>query len=136
MKFEIDLTTVQELKPIPAGTYVFKVIDVDGTKKSKTGQPKMVIKFDIIAPSSVAKDQKNFWTSLSLVESARFRVKQLFEACQIPIKASGFDTADLIGKEVGAIVTEETTPEYGHRNQITQFLPARTTKPEVAPATV
>jgi len=135
-RFQIDLTKVQDLKPIPTGVYVMKIVDVDATKTSKTGNPKMVVKSEILAPASVRDQQKYHWFSLSLVESALFRVKQLFEACNIPIKATGFDTADLIGREVGMTVIEEHTKEYGHRNQITGYMKARETKPELAPATV
>lgn len=131
MKFQIDLTQVQELKPIPAGVYVVKLIDIDATKKSKQGNPKMTIKSEILAPQSVAKTQKYFWFSLSLVESAWFRIKQLYEAAGIPVRATGFDTADLSGKELGIVVTEEETAEYGHRNQVVNYLKAKETKPEV-----
>ena len=133
MKFEIDLTKVQELKPIPAGVYVLKIVDIDATKKSRTGQDKLVIKSEILAPTIVASTQKFYWFSLSLVESALFRVKQLFEKCKIPVKPGGFDTADLIGREVGAVITREVTKEYGDRNNIVSFLEAKETKPEVKP---
>ena len=130
MKFEMDLTKVQDIKPIPAGTYVFKIVEIDASKLSKSGNKKMVIKYEIMAPKV---DQKLFWNSLSLVESAWFKVKQLVEAAGLPIKPSGFDTNDLLGREVGAVVTEEDSKEYGHRNQISQFLKAKETKPELAP---
>jgi hypothetical protein len=133
MKFPLDLTSVQDFKPLQAGTYVIRLVDIDGSKTSKTGNPKMGIKAEILQPSDVAKTTKNWWFSLSLVDSALFRVKQLFEACNIPISKNGFDTADLSGKEVGVTVIEEITPEYGHRNQIVAFTKARETKPELKP---
>jgi hypothetical protein len=122
MLFQVDLTQVQEIKPLPAGSYVFKVIDVDGSKQSKAGNAKMVVKCEVIAPKVVQEKQKNFWLSLSLVESALFKVKQFVESCGIPVKASGFNSTDLIGKQFGAIVIEEETKEYGHRNQIQSFI--------------
>jgi hypothetical protein len=133
MKFQIDLTKVQDIKPIPAGVYVVKLLEIDATKKSRTGNAKMVIKTEILAPQTVAATQRNWWFSLSLVESALFRLKQLMEATEIPVRPTGFDTADLIGREVGVIVTEEETKEYGKRNQIVNFLKAKETKPEVKP---
>jgi hypothetical protein len=134
MKFAIDLTQVQDLKPIPQGVYVLKIIEIDSDKTSRAGNKKMVVKSEIKAPASVAQTQKFFWFSLTLVESAYFRIKQLMEAAGIPLKNTGFDTTDLIGKEVGAIVSEEHTQEFGHRNQIVQFLKAKDTKPEVKTA--
>lgn len=131
MKFAIDLTKVQDIKPIPTGVYVVRILDVDATKKSKAGNEKMVVKTEILAPTAVAATQKNWWFSLSLVESALFRLKQLMEAAGIPLKPGGFDTADLIGKEVGAVVNLEETKEYGIRNQVSQFIPAKAAKPEV-----
>ncbi len=131
MKFAIDLTKVQDIKPIPTGVYVVKILDIDATKKSRTGNDKMVVKTEILAPAAVAQNQKNWWFSLSLVESALFKLKQLIEAAGVPVKAGGFDTADLIGKEVGAVVNLEETKEYGIRNQVAQFIPAKTAKPEV-----
>jgi hypothetical protein len=135
LKFQIDLTAVQDLKPVPAGVYVLRVIEIDGDKTSRAGNKKLVVKYEIKAPSSVAQTQKFFWGSLTLVESAFFRIKQLFEACNVPIRKEGFDTTDLIGKEVGAIISEEHTQEFGHRNQIVQFLKAKETKPELKPQT-
>jgi hypothetical protein len=131
MKFSIDLTKVQELKPIPTGVYVVKIVEIDTTKKSKAGLDKMVIKSEILAPASVTQQQKFFWFTLSLADAALFRVKQLMEAVGIPIKATGFDTADLIGRELGIVVTEETTKEFGHRNQVVNYLKAKETKPEL-----
>jgi hypothetical protein len=130
-KFAIDLSKVQDIKPLPAGVYAVRIVEIDATKKSKTGNDKLVIKTEIIAPASVAATQKNWWFSLSLVESALFRTKQLFEKANVPIRAGGFDTADLIGREVGVVVNLEETKEYGIRNQIVNFLPIKETKPEV-----
>lgn len=138
--FNIDLTQVQEIKPLPAGSYVFKVADIDGSKQSKTGNAKMVVKCEIVAPKVVQEKQKNFWLSLSLVESALFKVKQFVESAGVQIKPTGFNSTDLIGKQFGAVVIEEETKEYGHRNQIQSFIKisgagAKTDfKPEVDPA--
>lgn len=134
MKFAIDLTKVQDIQPLPAGVYVVKLLDIDATKKSRTGNDKMVIKTEVLQPASVAAKQKNWWFSLSLVESALFRVKQLMDACGIQLRASGFDTSDLIGREVGVVVNLEETKEYGIRNQVVQFMPAKQTKPELKQA--
>jgi hypothetical protein len=134
MKFAVDLTLCQDFKPLPAGTYAIKIIDIDGSKVSKSGNPKLSVKTEILAPASVAQTTKYWWFSLSLVESALFRVKQLFEACNVTISKSGFDTTDLAGREVGVTVIEENTPEYGHRNQIVSFTKAKETKPELKPA--
>lgn len=133
MKFAIDLSKVQDLKPIPAGIYIMKILDIDATKKSRTGNEKLVIKSEILAPQSVATEQKHFWFSLSLVESALFRLKQLMEASGIPIKSGGFDTADLIGRETGITVTLEDSKEYGLRNQVVGYSPSKQTKPELKP---
>jgi len=134
MKFEIDLTKVKDLKPLPTGVYALKIESIDATKQSKTGNPKMVVKTAVLAPQSVATENPNYWFSLSLVESALFRLKQLFEACKIPLKPTGFDTNDLLGKQFGAVVVLESTKDYGERNQITQYLTIQETKPEVAKA--
>jgi hypothetical protein len=133
MLFNIDLTQVQDIKPLPAGTYVFKVVDVDGSKVSKQGNPKLVIKCEIIAPKKVAEKQKFFWMQLSLVDTALFKVKQFVEMCNLPIKSTGFNTADFLNRMFGAVVTEEDSKEFGHRNQVASFLKATdpTLKPEV-----
>jgi hypothetical protein len=134
MKFNVDLSQIQDFKPLQAGTYVIKLIDLDGSKTSKNGNPKLGVKSEILAPASVAETTKYWWFSLSLVESALFRVKNLLEAAGIQAGKNGFDTADLVGRSVGVTVIEEDTPEYGHRNQIVAFLKAKDTKPELKPA--
>jgi hypothetical protein len=138
MKFAIDLTKIQELKPIPAGSYVMKIIEVDGTKTSRSsGKPKLTIKNEVLAPIDIAKEIKNWYLNLSLAEGAQFRVKQLFEACLVPIKPGSFDTVDLVGREYGITVTLEPYTAEGQAtrltNQIVAFHPAKLTKPELAP---
>lgn len=133
MKIEVDLTKVQSLKPIPDGTYLFRIMSCK-QGMSQTNNPKYTWEADILKPENVVVDGatvKKYYFDTSLAEGALFHLRDLYEACG-KLKP-GASTEDLLGCEVGAVVILTVTPEYGERNKIQKFIPAKLTKPGLKP---
>jgi hypothetical protein len=131
MKFDIDLTTVKELKPIPEGAYLMICKDVN-SKQSKAGNSMLVYQAEIIEPLEVRNEVDRFFFNMVLTENALFRVKQLFEATGTPITAGSFDATAVLGEQFIAMVTVQQTEEYPDpRNNIARFLKAGQVEPEV-----
>lgn len=131
---DVDLSQVPSIKPIPDGTYIVRLITHE-KKPTQSGKEKLVWRTEILKPDDVAKDVKEFYFDTPLAEKALFRLKQLAEAALGSAPGSGFDTVALNGKEVGLVVTLESTPEWGERNRVQQFLTAKNTKPGLKPKT-
>ncbi len=126
MRFEIDLTTVPELKPIPESVVLLKAVDVKaGT--SGTGNPKLTYECEILEPPEIVEQVEKYYLQMPLAEGALFRMKNLFDVCDA-LTPGGFDDRAIIGKTFGVIMDVEVTEDYGVRNRETKFLRASKTK--------
>lgn len=121
MKFEVDLTKVERLKPKKAGLYIFKIISSE-LKKSRAGLDKLTWQFEVLKPELPQDESTKFWYDTSLSPKAIFHLADLYEACG-KLHPGAFDPVELYGEVVGAAVELEVTPEFGERNRITKWIP-------------
>lgn len=133
MRFEIDLSKAPRIRPLPDGVYIINLISFE-QKKSKADIPKLTWKARVLKPTEIAEQIPEIWFDTSLSPGALFHLADLYEAITGKVPgATGFDPADLCGKEVGVNATLEDSPEFGKRNKF-RWIPVRDTKPTVAPA--
>ena len=123
----VNLEEVPELQPVPDGTLI---IEVEGweEKKSQNNNPMAIIACTIIAPDEVAKKVGKYYLRIPMMNSTLFRWKAIYKACGImELAQDGFDPDDLIGKQMGIVVTLR---EYQGqpRNQEQKFLPVDQTE--------
>lgn len=128
MKLDIDLSKVETLKRLPDGIFALRLLEVKEAE-SQAGNVKLNLHLEILAPASVRdKITKKFFTSLTLVEEALFRVKEFTDAIGLSGPAA-IDTANWLGKEVGARVSFVESKEFGEQNRVLKWIPIKETKP-------
>ena len=128
MRFEIDLTTIPELKTIPESVVLLKAIDVK-SKKSLAGNDMLQYECEILEPAEIVEQVNRYYLQMPLAEGALFRMKNLFDVCDA-LTPGAFDDRAIIGKTFGVIMDVEVTEEYGARNRPQKFLRADLTKAE------
>lgn len=122
MRFDMDLTKVKSLSPIPDGVYLADIKGYD-IKKSQTGNDMITWKLELLQPAEVAEKTPIFYTITSLHPDALFHLKGLYEACN-KLEEGGFDPEDLIGCSIGFVTLLELTKQWGLRNRVTKWLKA------------
>lgn len=128
MEFNIDLSTVPELKTIPDGAYIGRVVSVE-ERGTSTGGKKLTFCIEIEAPQEqkdeVGKIYMDFPTkdAEGAPSGALFRLKQ-FSRCFGDVPVGTFDPELWVGKRFGWVCTIEDTLEFGVRNRETVFLSA------------
>ncbi len=131
MIIDVDLTKVPKLQPLPTGTYLVRITEITHGE-SQAGFPKLTFACDVIEPANVAEEIPKWYFSLSLKDTALFRVRELFEAVG-KLHAGGFDTDELLGEVVGVTLRLEENEVTGRpQNQLVGFLPVNNTNPAVA----
>lgn len=128
-RFDIDLTQVPTLEPIPGGIYIVRIVGVR-TSESQSGHPKATLETEIESPTEIAEKVPKWFINLSMHPNALFRVKNLFEAVG-KLTQGGFDLEDLIDQRIGVITTFVVDPNYGAQNRIQKFLAVDKTKTEL-----
>lgn len=124
-----DLTEMQDLAPIPNGTYPAKVTEVN-LKMSKGGEGKRPVQM-IVPKFEVTVDGKNRTrqTYLPVEGAGTFGFDQILRACHFDKLADqykdptqtnpDFDTDQLIGQEMLVVVEEELyQPRDGSGNPV------------------
>ena len=128
MRFEIDLTTIPELKTIPESVVLLKAVDVK-SKKSQAGNDMLIYECEILEPAEIVEQVNRYYLQMPLAEGALFRMKNLFDVCDA-LTPGTFDDRAIIGKTFGVIMDVEVTEDYGARNREKKFLRADLTKAE------
>ena len=128
MKFDVDLTKAETLSNLPDGSYILQIVNSQ-VKKSKANNDKIVWEARVLQPQEVAQKTPRVFFDTTVVEAALFKIKELYEACKVPIRATGFDSVELHGKQVGAIFVLQSSPEFGDRSRPVKFLPIEKTRP-------
>ena len=121
-EFDIDLTKVPDLKPVPDGSYILRCASFEpGT--SNTGNPKVTFKFDIEGPKEQKDEVGSVYMDFSLVQAALWRLLRFVKACGLELGPK-FKPKLCVGKTVCAICSVDDTPEWGVRNRWNLFYPA------------
>lgn len=129
MKFDVDLTKVERLKPKKAGLYILKIISSE-LKKSRQGLDKLTWQFEVLKPELPADESTKFWYDTSLAPKALFHLSDLFDACG-KLHPGPFDPIEIWGDLVGAVIELEVTPEFGERNRVTKWVPVNQMKEQI-----
>lgn len=112
----IDFSNVASRQPLDPGKYQLRISEC-AEATSSTGNPMLKLTYDVIADNegeSVPGNRK-LWDNMSLQANALFRLKDLLDACGYDTSGGlEFETADLIGQEIMAQVTQE---EYNGNTQ-------------------
>jgi len=130
LEFNIDLTSIKELKPIPPAIVILQIDSVKAGQ-SKAGNTMLHYATTILAPDDICEKVDKFYFSLTLVDSALWLVKQLQQACGVEIVPGSFNAEAVVGCQVGAKVDLRISEEYGIRNQVSKFYRVEKTIPEV-----
>lgn len=117
MKVNINLDDVKELKPVPAGNYVCRIIDGDVKEGPKGNYIAWTFE---ITDGEFAGQQ--LWINTSLVAKAQFKLKKLLEACNFEWGKAGFNTEDVVGSEVIVKAVQEMY-EGEPKNKVKGFIP-------------
>ena len=117
MKVNINLDDVKELKAVPPGNYVCRVID-GGVREGPKGNY-VAWTLEIIEGEYAGQQQ---WHNTSLVPNAQFGLKRFLQACGFEWGKSSFNTEDVIGCEVIAKVVIKDY-EGEPKNKVRGFIP-------------
>ena len=126
----VNLEDVPELQAIPDGVIAVEIESWE-KKMSSNNNEMASICTQIIAPEELVKKVGKYYMQIPMMNSTLFKWRNLYEACGIMEKATdGFDPDDLLGKQVGIIVTLR---EYqgSPRNNEQKFLPLNKTSPRL-----
>lgn len=109
--------------PLPEDTYVLRLRDVDGTKSGPSGAY-WSWEFEVAHNRDPSLNGRRLWNSTSLSKKAAWKVKEAFDAFDVPTST---DTDDLCGEMCLGIVVQEVI-ESGKRagemgNTITKLMP-------------
>lgn len=99
-------------EPIPAGTYIARIVDVE-LKKSSKGNDMLSVKWTVI---DGPMEGKNFFDNVVL--SVEWKVKQYAELIGVE-SGNELDTEDLIGAEATVTLeVKDRTDGNGQTNQV------------------
>jgi hypothetical protein len=98
-------------EPIPDGAYHVKLRDVDTTRSGAKG-PYWSWEFEIVDEEFKGR---RLWNNTSLSEAAAFKMKETFEAFDVPLDT---DTDELIGEVVKAVVSQRTIQEGQRKGEV------------------
>lgn len=114
-------------EPLPDGAYHVRLADVDTTREGAKG-PYWSWEFDVVEPDSEYEGRK-LWNNTSLSEKAAFKMKETYEAFDVPLDT---DTDDMLGSIVVAVVSQRTIQEGARKGEIAnQIDRLRKPNPEV-----
>lgn len=119
-RVQVDLTNVKALEVLPPGQYRAQITNAK-VKAAKAGDSQ-VIEWELTIQDPAHQGRKLFINN-SLKETALWNLKRLVEACGASFDASGFDTEQMLGKMLIAVVGQE--PYQGRLvNRVTDTLKA------------
>lgn len=129
---------VQDFSPLPAGTYLAKVREIDTAATSQSGNPKWVFQFDVVdGPEELDEGDRRsggrLWEHCSLTENAAWKLKQIYTALGFTLDS---DADELIGEPVRLVVVQEEinsgTRKGQMGNNIVSYLEADPDDPRLA----
>lgn len=118
MKIALDVTQAKEFEAVPAGYYSVVVQKVE-PRTSQAGNPCLSLDLQITEGEYAGR---HLFYILPLVKEADWRVKSLLEAAGVPYGPDGFDSDDLLGRELVVKVRVEVY-EGTETNRISAFRP-------------
>jgi hypothetical protein len=113
----LDFSQVEGFQPIPQGDYVVEVVEVDGPKKSKSGNSMLQLTLQIVGGDYAGRKVPNYF--LLLEGEALWRTQKDLEILlDIDMKETGGDVSfgpdDLVGAQaIAAIVPDIWKEEDG-----------------------
>lgn len=119
---------------IPAGRYPVRIVKVEdketGPNAKVPGQPMLSLVLKVTADCEDHADEQLFFNSVHPNDTmsekgkkmATAKLKQLIIAAGLDIEGDSFDTSDLYGCEICAIVTCKTS-DGKESNNVQEFLP-------------
>ena len=114
----LDFSSVPSRKPLEEGVYHLQIAAAE-EKTSSTGNPMLVVEFDVL---DVAGGHK-LWDNYVLIDKCLWKVKELFDALGIDTsELVEMDVAELVGMEVqGKIIQEEYNGDI--KNTVKKIMP-------------
>lgn len=127
MQFDFDLSTVPVIKPIPDGTYLFRVLETKDRKAKSSGNDQVQFELEILAPKPVVVDGatvERHFHYLAVTPNTYSMVRDIFEVCGKLRPGVGLNTQDLWGSEFGAEVVKNVDERGQTRSNIVRMFKA------------
>lgn len=115
MLIKPDFSEVTDSKPVPPGVYSARIKDVE-SKESQAGNTYLNWKLELFGTPEV--NNRVVFTATPIKGAGAFRLQQLYKAAtgEDISATSGFDTDQLIGKEVQVTLVEGKDKEGNVRS--------------------
>ena len=109
---------VSDFNPIDPAQYELSITKCEHKIGANSGKPYLNLELTVINDDDF--NGRKIFDIVSLQESSLWKLKQLAESCGQEI-SDDFDTEDFIGETVTAVVTIETSEEYGDKNRVKNY---------------
>jgi hypothetical protein len=133
MRFDFDLESAPVLRPIPDGTYIFRVVGSKDLVSKANNNPMVQWECEIVEPKPVIVDgatvEKYFHYS-TITPNTLGYVRELFDACE-RLKPGPWSPEDLYGGTFGATVIKTTDQQGRDINNIKRVFRVKDTRPEI-----